>query len=248
MKKFILLALFAALAMPQGAQADLVAGWDTWVAVSTNTYDATKTNSASGQVVGTITNGVGSLGGFSNATFAYGASTDGTWGSLSTAPTPSIVAADATDAVGLNATANGTFDFTITANAGSTIDFTSLNFDAWRRFANSANAWELSVLSGSITNGSITSGAVTQGNVTLADTDPHNFDIDLTGLADRTLAVGESAVFRLTFTGGNAGGNGGNNMMMDNVGIFGNVGAVPEPSSLAVLGLAGIGMLVRRRK
>jgi hypothetical protein len=161
-----------------------------------------------------------------------------------------MVAGSQTDAVTLNNGAEGTFDFTVTAAAGTTIDFTSFNFDSYRRFANSADQLQFSVLSGDITNGNvggpITITQASGSNDTMAVTSNTDFDIDLTTLADRTLLGGESAVFRMAFTSG--GGGGGNNTAVDNVGIFGNVTAVPEPSSLALLSVVGVCGMVRRRK
>jgi hypothetical protein len=217
---------------PNFVQPPLVAGWDNWTDLGSNTYDPAFTNSVTAQAVGTITSaGENSdgIGPFGNSGVDFGASTDGTWGSIF--PTAGIPSPDSTDppassaaAVGVLRQTDGYFDFTVTADPGTTINFTSFNFDAYRRFGGSADLWALSVVSGSVTNGPIANGSVKQAassGSTMAETDPHNWDIDLTGLEDRVLNAGESAVFRLEFTDASLTAGGGNHTMLDNVAIFG---------------------------
>lgn len=209
--------------------APLLAGWDQWSPIETGVYDANTTSMVTAQVVGTITQGAGNIGPFNNAGVLFGASLDGSWGSIpgqDGVAAANMTAENSMAAVALPTRADGTFDFTITASEGTGISFSSFNFDSFRRFGSSSDTWTLSVLSGDITNGPIANatGSVTQasgGTGTLDEALPNDFDIDLTVLEDRILDAGESAVFRLEFTGANPGTSGGNITSIDNVGIFG---------------------------
>lgn len=72
------------------------------------------------------------------------------------------------------------------------------------------------------------------------------FDIDLSGfLTDTTLSAGESAVF--TWAHGPAENPAGNTAIrIDNMAISGEV--IPEPASLALLGIGGLLIAARRRR
>lgn len=249
MKKLAFMALCAAFAMPQAAEAELIVGFEDFVDLGgdTDQFAATQQILGTGLVQGTVTNGQGGIGGFTNTGAMNGASADGTFGSNITAMA-STDRANSTAAVALVNGAEGFFDFTITATAA--VEVGSFNFDSFRRFGGSADEFVLSIESGSITNGVIGSGTITQaanGATPFEGVLNTDFDFDLSGLADRTLEIGESAVFRLAFTSG--GGGGGNNTFIDNVGIF-NVSAtaIPEPSSLLVMGLIGAVGFGRRRR
>lgn len=242
--------LFSALTAlaTSSASAVLIAGWDGWADSGTDLFTATLTPLASGSAQGTITNGVGTIGPFNNSGINFGASADGTWGTLAT-PAASLDRSDSSSALGFNNTATGTLDFSITAS--STISLTSFNFDSFRRFGGSANEAQLSILSGAITNGNVgsllTIVQAAAGSDSFEDVTGTDFDVSLAGLADNILEAGETAVFRLAFTGGNSSGGGGNSAFLDNVGIFGDVVPIPEPSS-SLLGLLGGGLLFLRRR
>ena len=83
----------------------------------------------------------------------------------------------------------------------------------------------------------MTVGAVTNGTIITDATSPfldrEDVDIDLTGLADRTLENGEVVIFELAWTGG-AGDppSGGNNTMIDNVALSGSILPGTEPPTL----------------
>lgn len=213
------------------ASSPLLAGWDNWEEVEEGVYDATVTGLVTAQVVGALTQGNGQIGPLNNSGLRFGASLDGSWGSVvgqSGVAAADTTADNGTAAVSLPTRADGTFDFTITASEGESISFTGFGFDAFRRFGSSSDMWELSVLSGDITNGPIegATGNVTQaatGGNTLDQTLPNDFDVDLTVIPDRTLEAGESAVFRLEFSGANPGTSGGNITSIDNVGFFGDI-------------------------
>ncbi len=123
-------------------------------------------------------------------------SSDQTYGSVVGAPGNANLNSD-----GLRCKVTGEYlDFTITNNnPSSNLVLKIFSFDAWRSSANSISAWTLSVLPGS----SITTGVIENGNFASkgevpSDSDFDDFDIALTGLADNTLAFGESATLRMT--------------------------------------------------
>ncbi|QTN32912.1 PEP-CTERM sorting domain-containing protein [Akkermansiaceae bacterium] len=246
MKKQFLLAIGAVAALSSnGSAAVLLAGWDVWTEVSADTWNANTTNSVSGQGVGTTDAG-GTWFNWNNATANYGASNDGTWGSVAAGtgiPGPSTTVALG-EGTALANGYSGHIDFTITSTVGFAIELTSFNFDSAAIRSNAPELWALSVQSGVITTGPVSNGTlVILGNEPLTNATPHNFDIDLTGLADRTLDAGGSVVFRLAFSGGTAASS-GNDTVLDNLAVF---GVVPEPSS-ALLALLGGGFLLRRRR
>jgi hypothetical protein len=146
-----------------------------------------------------------------------------------------------------NGTVSGNLDFTITNNGTVDIDLDSFHFDSYAFRANAARTYEIEVLSGDLTAGVVfTSAALVipaTGNVNPAN---HvDYDHSLAGLADHTLAAGESAVIRLAFSGG-TGSGGGHHLFVDNIAVSGDL--VPEPSSAALLGLGGLALILRRRK
>lgn len=253
-RKIILVGLWALIAMPQGANADVIAGWDTFTDVGSDTFNATVTNFASGVMVGSFDPDQGgtshTIGNWNNATHDMGASGDGTWGSLTgIVPAPSSSVAVANEAVGLLNATEGFFDLTITADA-TRIVLEGFHFDTYSRFGRSPKNLEVSVLSGGgITAGTLLTTTTSSGSGTMDASDgPNDYDIDLSGLADNILLAGESATFRMEWTGANpsTGSNGGNNAMIDNVAFIGT--AVPEPTSLVLLGLGSVAMVMRRRR
>lgn len=117
-------------------------------------------------------------------------------------------------------------DFTITNNnPSSQLSLESFNFDAWRRYEGSIKKWSLSVLSGSdITTGALSNGTFVKKNGALpSDSDFDDIDVSLTGLADYTLATGESAMLRLTMTATSGSGN----TYLDNFAFSGTLEYLP---------------------
>lgn len=139
--------------------------------------------------------------------------------------------------------ANAANTFTITNNTTEIITLTQVSFDI-HECDNSNDDIELVYVSGDLIG--VTNG--TQINtvdginviVTRNGGDYADFDWSLSGLADQTLAPGESALFSLksvTLSG--------NLTSLDNIGFIGEV--VPEPSA-ALLGGLGLMLLLRRRR
>ena len=98
---------------------------------------------------------------------------------------------------------------------------------------NAARSYALNVVSGDMTVGNVftsADGAITHlgGGLLTDDSDPLTHDqhddieIDMSGLVDHTLAVGESAVIQIAFTGG-TGAGGGHHLFIDNVAFTGVV-------------------------
>lgn len=216
------------LALPMTADAGLVVGWETW---SSGSENATITN---GDATGVATETGGDWREQSEA-----ASTDGTFGTLAGA----AVNTSGTH-IGVT-TGSGSYDFTVTAGTNGLV-LETFHFDAQRKRNGSPENWVVLTQDGAITTG------IQLGNGTLSTlgtggpSDHADFDLDLTGLADNTLDPGESATFRISFSGGNP-FNTDQKTFLDNVAISGTSVPVPEPVSMTLLGLGGLLALRRRR-
>ncbi|MFO7724103.1 MAG: hypothetical protein R6V45_01025 [Oceanipulchritudo sp.] len=241
MKKTTALYLCGTLASAIPASGFVIAGWDTWEGGAPDTYDPSVVNGVSAQAVGTDEGGIG-WGPWPNDTFNNGASGDGTWGTVTGDVAPSTSTADATAATGLrNSTESGELTITITNTSDFGLDLTSFHFDATETLAKAPGDWALSILEGSaVSDGLITSGVLPVERPMPAG----GFDIDLTGLGDRTFGSGEDVVFQLAFTGGAGDGTGGQNTMIDNVAVM----AVPEPSTVALISGFSVFALVLFRR
>ena len=240
MKKqiFTLLALSAFMAMPLAVNADILVGFENWIANNPNA-GAGVVNAASTTEVDfsgdstTVTTGWGRSG--------SGAHDDGTFGTLAGAET--TVAFNR--GLSLNNGVNGAYDFSITNSSADDYQLDFFHFDTGTFRPNAAHEWTVSIVSGDLTAQSILSGSA--DNIAGGTVDWYDYDIDLSGLTGgNILAAGQTATFRLDMAGGT--GAGGHHQYVDNIAISGVVAAVPEPTSLAIIGLAGLGLMVRRRK
>lgn len=252
MKSQYKLALSAGMlvaAVPMTADAEvLYAGWDTFNSASTPTATqvaadttASLTSSATGGGWGRWNGGAGS---------AAGESTDGTFGSLSNA----IATASTAGLTGTNSGSNlslsrhrkpGSLTITLTNDSGVDRTLNGFYFDSVGRFAQSAKLWTITY-GGSI-SGTGTGGTLTQSDMMAASAAQRDWFVDLSGLTDNNWEAGSSAIFTLNFTGGASptGTGGGHETLVDNIGITAT--AVPEPTSLALLGLGSL-LIARRRR
>lgn len=144
-------------------------------------------------------------------------------------------------------TSNGLL--TINNNTGGDITLETIAWDMFvaRSNDNGSNTFEIEYFAGDLTD---TPGDLTNFSTVGIDTpdwmtdgvafNMQDYSLDLAAaLTDNVLADGESATFRLRETGSS-----GPPIFVDNVGVF---GVVPEPTSLALLGLGGL-LVARRRR
>jgi hypothetical protein len=121
-----------------------------------------------------------------------------------------------------------------TPDTGFAVTITSFDLDEWAGGGATTVDW---IVSGS-TSGTLASGTWDDFNTA---NDPGNAGGRSTVTPNVTGANGEA----LTLSFGQTGGN-GEYLALDNL-TFDQV-AVPEPSSMALLGLGGLGVLLRRRR
>ena len=142
------------------------------------------------------------------------------------------------------------YGFTVTASAGNTLDLTSIAFD-WGSGNNDGSTLSggtfgyrvfASVDGGAFT--SVGSDSVTTDVASGAWVDHTSANIDLTGLA--ATVDGGNVEFRIQPITSSASPGVMNAFQQFN--INGDVVAIPEPSSTALLGLGGLALMLRRRR
>ncbi len=227
--------------MPSLVQAGLIAGFEEWgitqpfAASLTDGAAASYTFAQTGSPAGTSTINI----------IAIAASTDGTFGSLAM-PSADDTNNAANDGIYLANGASGFFLFTVTDTTGVARKLTTFHFDTAVVRPNAAKTWTLSVDSGDLTAGIVASD--TAANIAGGTADWYDYDVDLTGLADHTLDAFGTVVFQLAFAQTSASTSvGGHHQYLDNVGISA-AAEIPEPTSLALLGLVAGGWLVRKSR
>jgi len=229
----------------------VVAGWDSWnssTAPSATVTAAGITATAAGSAAGMTNWSAGEGGG----NVGRGSSGDGTWGTFAGGGTAASLSTtlQQDNFLTTNGRVSSELTFTIMNGAALDLDLSAFHMDALRWRPNATDTYALTVVSGDITTGAVgMPGSLTNNSgASLANRDLHDqVDIDLSTLADHTLAAGESAVIRIDFTGG-TGSGGGHHLFLDNVAFSGDFIPVPEPSSVLLLGLSGLALLRRRRK
>lgn len=182
-----------------------------------------------------------------------GSSDDTTWGSFDGNGAPASAVTNVGVANFTVTNGRPSAEVTLTITNGGTIDLDLANFhmDVLAFRPNAPRAYELSVLSGDITNGVVFTSvddAITHLGGGLSGHAQHDeIDLSLAGLADNTLAAGESAVIQIAFSSG-TGSGGGHHLFLDNVAVSGDFVTIPEPSSTLLLGLGALALGFRRRK
>jgi hypothetical protein len=238
MSKILFPAVLAALLVPQAANAAVLVGFENWI---TN-----NPNAGAGVINAATTTAADFSGDSTTGTVGWGrsgsgANDDGTFGTLAGAET--TVAFNR--GLSMNNGVNGFMDFSITNSSADDYELDFFHFDTGTFRPNAAHEWTVSIQSGDLTAQSIQSGSA--DNIAGGTVDWYDYDIDLSGLTGgNVLAAGQTATFRLDLAGGT--GASGHHQYVDNIAISGSVIAVPEPSSLALLGLCSAGIVARRRR
>lgn len=204
----------------------VVAGWDSW-ASSVNDSPTTVLSSDFSASLSTV---VGDWVRLSSG------STDLSFGSVSGAAT-SIDAA--TGALATQVLDQSYLQFTITNTGTGNYTLSGFHFDLQRQYSTSPRYYKVDVVSGS----DITAGTLVNDQYLTAtnplEQDYADFDISLSSLEDNVLTTGESAIFRLTISGGNDSAR----TFIDNVAVT----AVPEPVSLGLLSFGAILLGILRK-
>ena len=222
------------------AQPFIVAGWDNWDSNTAPTPTVTATD-VTASATASATRLLGDEPGSNNWTIldgqgdpGRGSSNDMTWGTFDG---NGIAASTVTDMgianmTATNAKVDAEVTFTITNNGTNDLTLDAFHMDVVAFRFKAPRIYSLDVLAGSdITVGTI---FASEGNPmnnnstndikhlsTIGLVPEHDFhedlDIDMSGLADHTLASGESATIQLFFSGGHGDNSGGHHLFLDNV-------------------------------
>jgi hypothetical protein len=132
---------------------------------------------------------------------------------------------------------NQFFQFNIAPDAGMELDMSSITFDAARGGASTPRGW--------VVRSSLDGFASDIGTDVVPSQNPNltAFGIDLSGLS-----LFQNVTSQVTFRIYGYAPTTGVGMFYDNIAVHGSVQAVPEPGTLAVLGIGALVALRRRRR
>ncbi|MBK1854773.1 PEP-CTERM sorting domain-containing protein [Verrucomicrobiaceae bacterium 5K15] len=130
-------------------------------------------------------------------------------------------------------TADNWIQFSLTAGAGYEMTVTEIDLSAWRNGSGAAEdfTWGYSTDGGT---------SWTQFGSTYTETNGGDSVFRDTNYTDNVTA--SDLLIRFAPTGGSG------NIHIDGISVTGEVNAIPEPSSAALLGLSGLALILRRRK
>lgn len=143
--------------------------------------------------------------------------------------------------------AGGYFSFTLTPAAGQTLNLSDLQFDVANGANSGAGLYRGYVLRSSLDNYATDLAAADPTGIPTTYVEGatmQHITADLSGASFQGLTSGTPVTFRFYAWLTNA--SGARAVDFDNITV--NGGLVPEPASLAMLVLGGLGVLVRRRK
>lgn len=226
----LMLCTGAALLVAGSVQADLLAGYSNGV----KTWDTTEpANNVAADITATVF--------YSGADWGIQqqGSNDGDYGSYTGLPSPVYDGIGNAIIRASTANADGAFaDFTITNTGVGDYELATFHFDVWRSYNDGAQFSAEVLAGGGITAGDLGAPTLVPNFAVPAGggDDYADVDLSLAGLADNILAAGESVTFRIQR-------GAGAQLFLDNIGVT----AIPEPSTLGLMGIASVVCLGVRR-